>query len=160
MKQAHCSFEEEITQASRSGKWSDDLLAHVADCHSCEEVALVASYLCESNGAERASAPLPDAGRIWSKAQLAARSDAMERAMRPIVWMRRFAFGLSVAGLLVSVITWWTRLGGFFSSFAESWTHQPAAASAGPDALPLIVAAFLLILVPLVFGLYAAWAED
>lgn len=161
MKQAHCIFEEKITQANRSGSWSDALLAHVADCPSCEEIALIASYLCESSGAERAGAPLPDAGRIWFKAQLAAKADAVELAMRPIVWARRFAFGLCAVTLFVAIVTWWARLGGFFSRFVESWTSHRAAASAGHESiLPLITAIFLLILIPLVFGLYAAWSED
>lgn len=161
MKQTHCVFEEKIAKASRSGEWSDALLAHAADCRSCAEVALVASYLFSSNDAVDLNAELPDAGRIWRKAQVASNVEALERALRPIVWARRFAFGLGAAVLLVTLVAWWPRLGAFVGTFAESWTHRRAAPSAGHDSLLLLITAiFLLILLPLIFGLYAAWSED
>jgi hypothetical protein len=120
MKQTHCVFEGKIARASRSGEWSDVLLAHVADCRSCEEVALVASYLCTSSGAAQLNAELPDAGRIWWKAKIAASVQAMERTLRPIVWARRFALGFCAAVFFVAVVAWWPRLVGFIVAFAGS----------------------------------------
>ncbi|MGC1104921.1 MAG: hypothetical protein WA876_00140 [Candidatus Acidiferrales bacterium] len=161
MKQDHCVFEEKIAEASRSGEWSDALLAHVADCPACEEVVLVASYLCESSSAARFGAELPDAGRIWWKAQATAKAAAIERALRPIVWARRFAFGACVAVTLAVIAMGWPSIAGFFANFAESLTHRNAHASAGHDSfLFLVTAVFLLILIPLIFGLYSVWSED
>ncbi|MGB6875014.1 MAG: hypothetical protein WBD87_03170 [Candidatus Acidiferrales bacterium] len=161
MKQGHCVFEGKIVEASRSAEWSDALLAHLADCRACEEVALVAGYLCESADPSRVDAPLPDAGRIWWRAQLAAKAEAMERAMRPILWVRRFAFGACAAVFVTAIVMGWSSIGGFFRNFAESLAHRSAPASAGHDSFLLIVTAvFLVILLPLVFGLYAAWSED
>ncbi len=161
MKQGHCVFEEKITEAGRSGQWSDALLAHLADCRSCEEVALVASYLCESAEQSRLDATLPDAGRIWWKAQATAKAAAIERALRPIVWARRVAFGACAAVIVAAIVMGWSRIGGFLGTFAESLAHRNAPASAGHDSfLLLVTTVFLLILPPLVFGLYAAWSED
>lgn len=161
MKDERCAFEEKIAAANRSGNWSDELLAHVADCRVCEEVALVSSYLSQSATASHASAALPDAVVIWSQAQLAARQEAIERAMRPIVWARRFAFGVSATVIVVAIVLAWSRIGGFFSSFVESWqAHRAASSSGHADFLLAGMAAFLLILVPLIFSLYASWVED
>jgi hypothetical protein len=161
MKQGHCVFEEKIAEASRSGRWNDELLAHVAGCRSCEEVALVASYLCESSSEAIRDAQLPDAGRIWWRAQLAANAAAMEMALRPIAWARRLAFGSCAAALLVAVVIWWPRLGGFLRSFVDTLSFQRASASAGHDGtLFLFTAVFLVIFLPLIFGLYAVWSED
>lgn len=161
MKQTPCVFEERIARASRSGEWGEALLTHVADCRSCAEVALVASYLCSSNGAVDLNVELPDAGRIWRKAQVASNLEALERALRPIVWARRFALGFCAAMFFVAVVAWWPRLVGFVATFAESWAHRGAAASAEHDSFLLfITTAFLLIVVPLVFGLYAMWSEE
>ncbi|MGB7023714.1 MAG: hypothetical protein WBD73_07950 [Candidatus Acidiferrales bacterium] len=161
MKQTHCVFEERTAAAGRSGEWSDALLAHLAGCRSCAEVALVASYVCSSNGAVDLDVELPDAGRIWRKAQVASNVEVLEKALRPIVWARRFAFGFGAAVLLVTLVAWWPRLGGFVGTLAEPWAHRRAAPSAGNDSFPLLITAiFLLILLPLIFGLYAAWSED
>lgn len=161
MKDERCAFEEKIAAANRSGGWSDELLAHVADCRVCEEVAFVSSYLSESATASQASTSLPDAALIWSKAQLAARQEAIERAMRPILWARRFAFGVSAAAVVVAIIFAWSRIGDIFSGFVESWQSRTVSTSASHGGvLFAMMAAFLLILVPLIFSVYASWSED
>ncbi len=160
MKHRLCPFEEKISEASRSGQWSDELLAHVAACASCEEVTLVASYLSESTAAVMGGR-LPDAGRIWFKAQIAAKAEAMERAMRPILWARRFAFGACGAVFVTVLVIGWSSIAGFFANFAGSFARRNAPASpAQGGLLPLLAAAFFVILLPVVFGLYAAWSED
>lgn len=161
MKQTRCVFEEKIERASRSGRWSDELLAHVAECHACEEIALVASYLCASNRADAGDAGLPDAGRIWWKAQLSANAAAMERALRPIVWARRFAFGAFAAVIVAAFILWWPRVAMIGGDFVGMWTRRNVAAPAGHYGfLWFATTAFLVIVVPLVFGVYAVWSED
>lgn len=162
MKNEHCAFEEKIAAANRSGRWSDELLAHVADCRACEEVALVSGYLCESSVAAGAEAALPNAGLVWSKAQAASNAaDAIERALRPIVWARRFAFGVSAAAIVVAIALAWSRIGGFFAGFVESWQARAVSPSVGHNNVLLVVmAVFLLILVPVIFGVYTSWSED
>lgn len=162
MNDARCAFEEKIAAANRSGRWNDELLAHVADCRVCEEVALVSGYLCESSVLADADAALPNPGLIWSKAQAAVHAAAMERALRPIVWARRFAIGVGAAAVAVAIVLAWSRIGEFFVGFLESWSnHSASAASVGQSSVMFIsIAAFLLILVPVIFGLYTSWSED
>jgi len=161
MKQGQCAFEEKIAAANRLGKWSDDLLAHVADCRVCEEVALVSSYLCESSEVTRADASLPNPGLIWSKAQAAAKAAAMERALRPILWARRCAFGACAAAIVVAIVLAWSRIGEFFAGFVASWRSNGVSPSTGHgNVLLILTTVFLLILFPLIFGLYASWSED
>lgn len=160
MKNEHCAFEEKVAAANRTARWSDELLAHVADCGLCEEVALVSGYLCESSVAAHAEA-LPDANFIWSKAQVTAKSAAIERALRPIVWARRFAFGAGAAAIAAAIILMWSRIGDFFGGFVESWGTHSASPSAGQSSVLLVATTvFLLILVPLVFSVYTSWSED
>lgn len=163
MKDERCAFEEKIAAANRSGRWSDELLAHVVGCRACEEVALVASYLSKSAAASQPAPAvnLPDAALIWSRAQLAARREAIERAMRPILWVRRFALGAGATAILVAIILAWSRVSDFLAGFVDSWRNHAAPPSAGPNSVLLaIMAAFLLILVPLIFSLYTSWSED
>lgn len=162
MSQEHCSFEEKIAAANRSGQWSDEILSHLSGCHICEEVALVASYLSGSAAgpASAAITHLPDPALIWSRAQLAARREAIERAMRPILWARRFAFALAAVALVVAIISVWPRITAIVAEFAETWTHHARTAQTGSNALFLLLAAGFLVLVPLIFGVYASWSED
>lgn len=162
MNQKHCSFEEKIAAANRSGQWSDELLSHLAGCQICEEVALVAGYLSESaaSPASTAITDLPDAAFIWSKAQLAARREAVERAMRPILWVRRFAFALAAVVFVAAIISAWPRIASVFAGFAETWSHRAQASHNGSGALFLLMTAGFLILIPLIFGLYTSWSED
>jgi hypothetical protein len=127
----------------------------------CEEVVLVASYLLASSHAAAGDAALPDPGRIWWKAQLAANAAAMERALRPIVWARRFAFGAFAAAVVAAAILWWPRIATIGGQFVATWTRRGVAAPAGHNnVLFLFTTLFLLILLSLVFGLYAVWSED
>lgn len=161
MKQERCVFEEKIERASRSGHWSDELLAHVAGCHACEEVALVTSYLSASSHAVATDAELPDAGRIWWKAQLSAKTAAMERALQPIVWARRFAFCAFATAAVAAILLWWPSVAGLGGGLVEMWTRRNATAPVGHDSFLLLATmVFLVILIPLVFGLYAVWSED
>ncbi len=162
MNQEHCIFEEKIAAANRSGQWSDELLAHLSGCQICEEVALVSSYLSESAAApvSAAIADLPDPTLIWSRAQLAARREAIERAMRPILWVRRFAFALAAVVFVTAIISAWPHIASFFAGFVEAWSHPAQTSHSGNSALLLLLTAGFLILVPVIFGVYASWSED
>lgn len=161
MKDKRCAFEEKVAAANRSGGWSDELLAHVSECRACEEVALVSGYLCESSIAASADTVLPNSSLIWSNAQIAANAAAIERALRPIVWARRIALGVGAAAVAVAIILAWSRISEFFGGFVESWRTHSASPSAGQSNVMFVfIAAFLLILIPLIFGLYTSWSEN
>lgn len=160
MKSENCNFEEKIRAASRSGQWSKELLTHVADCRVCEEVALVASYLCESAEKSALDAKLPDARLIWSKAEIGAKAAAMERAMQPIILARRFATAVGALAMTGIIVMAWPSITSFVGKYAESLLGQRHNAAAGSNSVLLFMVMFLLILFPLIFGLYGSWAED
>lgn len=161
MNPSHCVFEDKVAAASRSGVWSDSLRAHVAGCRVCEDLALATGYLSASSQTSREDDALPGADRIWYRAQVAARAAAMERALRPIIWARRFAFGTCAATLIAALFAWRLQLGSIVGGVLESLSHPSAPSPAAQgNSLLLLMAAFLLLLVPLVLGLYSAWAQD
>ncbi|HKW88462.1 MAG TPA: hypothetical protein VJN21_06870 [Candidatus Acidoferrales bacterium] len=161
MNASHCSFETKVAEASRSGVWSDSLREHVGGCRACEDLALVTGYLSAASQTPQDEDALPGVGRIWNRAQAAARAAAMERALRPILWVRRITFAACAAAVIVVAIAWWAQIGGMVSGIAESFTRPTAAAATGQEgALLLIAVAFLVVLVPLIFGLYLSWADS
>lgn len=96
MKPDTCSHGESVVQAARTGKWSDELMGHVAKCDSCRESSRVARWMMDlAETVESESVPLPDPHLVWLKAQIQRRSRDTERALLPI----RVANVLSVLGL-------------------------------------------------------------
>jgi len=160
MKRDRCSMEDKINSAARSGQWSESLLSHFAACPQCEETVFVSSYLRES-AATSAAEPLPDAGRIWRKAQVASNAAIIERAVRPILWARRFAFAAAAAAAIAFLGVAWPSVARFFAAFAEASQSRPAPTAEPHDSfLFSTMILFLVALFPLILGLYSAWAED
>lgn len=96
MKPHACHREESVVQAARSGRWSDELAAHVATCPSCRESSRVARWMTELAETVKAGmAPLPDPYLIWLKARIRRRARGSRRALLPI----RIAGVLSAIGL-------------------------------------------------------------
>ena len=103
MNRVECEFESEVLAAVVQSRWPDragkELLAHVQTCEICSDVAAVAGAIEESRNHVRASAALPESGRVWWLAQTRARHEAMQAAGRPITAVQVAAFGCA-AGLL------------------------------------------------------------
>ncbi len=103
MNPVECQFEAEVLAAVVQSRWpervDDRLRAHVASCAICSDVAAVASAMDVAVEEMRASADLPDASRVWWRAQLRARREAVEAAGRPITAVQLIAFACAV-GLL------------------------------------------------------------
>lgn len=98
-----CSREQDVLAAQRTGTWSDELRAHLANCCDCADSLLVSDFLQEA--AETAEAPVQEPGFVWWKLQLRARRDDATRAMRPVVLAERAAMaGLGLG--LVGCIAW------------------------------------------------------
>lgn len=165
MKLAHCTQEEAVVQAAHSGDWSEPLRSHAARCPICSEVALVSSFLRIEAESARAEAVLPDPGRIWWKAQLAARREAAERALRPIALMEKLAVACGALCLGIAFFWQWPRISswtsGWLGRVADLWTHRMPAGSAAQMSLPLVATLGLFLLLPvLLFGLYVSWSEE
>jgi len=158
MKLAQCVHEEEVARAAQSGDWPAALRAHADECPVCSEVALVSSFLqCEAESA-RADAVLPDAGRIWRKAQLASKQAAAERALRPIALMERLTLACAVLVFGAAFLWNWPRIIAWLGRATLGPPKMPVGA---PLNLPFLVATGLLLLLPLLlFGLYVSWSEE
>ena len=158
MKPVQCIHEEEVARAAQSGNWPTALRGHANECPVCSEVALVSAFLQTEAESARTEAVLPDAGRIWRKAELATRQAAAERALRPIALMEKLTIACAV---LVSgaVFLWnWQRIFAWLARAAV-----PAATKMPPGAqtnLSLFAVTAVLLLLPiLLFGLYVSWSE-
>jgi hypothetical protein len=163
MKPVECEFEAEVLAATLQSRWPErvdaDLRAHVASCTICSDVVSIAGAVDDAREEMRASAVVPDSGRVWWLAQLRARREAAEAAGRPIAAVQVIAFACAV-GLLGACFgatsTWFqAALGRMASSVAA----LPSATTllAGHGVLVLAVAAVLFV-VPT--AVYLAMGRD
>lgn len=129
MRQIECAFEADVLSAVIQSRWPDrvdaELREHVKTCEICLDVAAVAGAI----ECSREEVPaMPDSGRVWWKAQMRARREAVEAAGRPITVVQVAAFACA-AGLMGACIgatsSWfqsalqWARDG--FVPYAESF---------------------------------------
>ena len=88
MKIPECRWEPEVLAAVLEARWPEradaELREHAAGCPMCAEVAAVAALLETDREELRSLAAVPDAGRVWWRAQWRARCEAAEMAARPI----------------------------------------------------------------------------
>lgn len=123
MKAEFCRFEEAVTAAIQSGEWNEDLRRHVAGCEECADLALVARY-CAAAAKDIPEAPLPAAGLLWWRAQIAERQEQAERAVAAIEVVQKVAIGvvlvLLLGLLMLSKPVHWEALLAAFGLFASS----------------------------------------
>ena len=117
MKPVECPREEDVLAAVCTGQWPEraaaDLRAHVATCAICADVAVVASAMEDESASAPSDARLPDSGRVWWRAQLRARDEAVRAAVRPITAVQALAFTCAVglAGALFGATSAWFQSG-------------------------------------------------
>jgi hypothetical protein len=103
MKPVECEFESEVLAAVLQSRWPErvdaNLRTHAERCTICSDVAAIAGAVDDAREELRASAIVPDSGRVWWLAQLRARREAAEAAGRPITAAQVIAFACAV-GLL------------------------------------------------------------
>lgn len=123
-----CVHEARVLALRRSRTDDPFVREHLDVCASCREAIDVADFL-----GRMAVAPdphrLPDASRVWFRAQLVRKWDAERRAAAPIETMQRAERGLLVVGLVV-LIWMWTQ--------AERWLG-----SADPGSSASVVSSIL-----------------
>lgn len=153
-----CEWEDRIQRAARSGFWNPDLCAHVRHCAVCADVALVASALHAEAVASRVDAEVPEPGRVWWRARLLARQEAVVRATRPIALWERFA---SVVGLVTLVVLVWRFLPEVTASVLQVQVAWVLIQTTGVGVLFTSVAlgAATLLVFLVWFGLYFVRAE-
>ena len=117
MRQIECEFEADVLTAAIQSRWpdrvDDGLREHVKTCAICADVAAVAGAIecAREESAALAAAPdtLPDSGRVWWKAQMRARREAVEAVGRPItaVQVAAFACAMALLGACIGATSSW-----------------------------------------------------
>ncbi len=146
MKPDACPHGESTIRAARTGRWSDELTAHVAACISCRNSSRLARWMIElAETADAESRPLPDPHLIWLKAQIRRRSEDLEHALLPIKIGGALS-AIGVAAILASIPreTWsWTYEWVMIGSTLVS--GLPNLLSLSPIITPWIAAGLLVI---------------
>lgn len=162
-----CPRETEVVQALLDGGLERhvDLRAHVADCETCDETALVVSLMQADRDDGLADVHVPAAGQVWWRAAIRARLDATQAAARPLTWAHGVA-GACAAGLTAAIVTMgWPTIAAFGGWLAERTDGLgPGAVAAAQLAammlqrtVPMGIAAALLLVAPI--ALYLAFAD-
>lgn len=144
MKRIECEFEADVLAAAVQSRWPErvdaELRAHVSTCEICSDVATVAVAMDEASAPLRASAAVPDAGRVWWLAQVRARREAAAAAGRPItaVQVAACACAAGLFGACFGATSTW------FQAVLRSAVHAKSLL-AGHELLAAGVAAVLLL---------------
>lgn len=127
MSRVECPFEADVLSAVYTSRWPDraepELQAHVAQCAICADVVAVAPVFEEDYDFARANAQIPDAGLVWLRAQMRARTEAERAAVRPITVAQAVGFAATVGvvgAVFGATATWFQQalrgMGGALSS--------------------------------------------
>ena len=161
MKLIECAREPEVLDAVASARWPhrvpQELSDHVASCPVCTDVVIVAEAMRADHEAMWQRADIPSSGRVWWRAEMRARQEAIRKASRPMT------IAQGVAALLVLALTVGTGW------FAWTWLRQQlptfnlanvsAQAFASPLAASLVVAlCALVVIAPL--ALYLVLSDE
>lgn len=121
-----CEYEADVLSAVIQSRWPErvepGLRDHVKSCAICTDVAAVADAIdCAREETAALSAvpdALPDSGRVWWKAQMRARREAMDAAGRPItaVQVVAFASAMVLMGACIGATSNW-----FQSALKAAW---------------------------------------
>ena len=162
-----CPFEERVLRAVEcrgSQNLGPELQAHAAECPICSDLAAVAAAFEGARDAALAGADLPDAGRVWRRAQMRARDEAIRTAGRPITAVQVISFGAAtgLAGACLGATS--TGFQTFLRWAAAAWAGLELRAWIADAGVYLaahaaFIAAFALAVVLLPAAVYFALAE-
>lgn len=105
-----CDREEAVVRAVLDGAFSADIEDHLASCPECHETVTVTAWMQDVArvAREAASEGLPDASKIWWRAEVLARLERrrslVRRAVRPIAVFERW---MGAAAALVGILFGW-----------------------------------------------------
>lgn len=161
MTRLTCNREQDVVRALRAGRLSEPVRAHVAGCAACQETSVVAEALLADAARLARETALPDPTNVWIKAQILARWHAAERATRPIAAVEWAAVACAVALGAIALAWGTTQIGHWFdaATIMAALAQRP---SAGPASAvgSIVTASSLLLIVPMLVGIYLAWAEQ
>jgi hypothetical protein len=155
-----CEHEAEVLEAALHSRWPEQadgaLRAHVEQCPICSEALTVGEAMEAINGESHAVAAsaVPDAARVWWRAQMQARREAVEAAGRPITAAQVLAFAAAagLAGACFGATSTWFQaaLRMVRSTVLDlPWSQLAASAMGGSEYLVWILLGLaVLILIP------------
>jgi hypothetical protein len=88
MNRNGCEREFEVVEALRKWSFSEELRGHVRSCAICAETLPVAQMLLLTASALREEHEPPAAGLVWRRAQVRRQEIALQRATRPLIFIR------------------------------------------------------------------------
>jgi hypothetical protein len=122
-----CPREKEVRELVALGHWpqacAPELRAHVNQCRSCGDLALVAEAFQQARVQAAGSATLIAPGVLWWRAQLRRRNQALERIGKPLLGAQVFALAFTLL-LAVGFVVWQVRQGLGWLSWL--WQFPPA----------------------------------
>ena len=125
MKPQECPFEAEVLRAIEccgERRIGPALEAHMAVCPVCSDLAIVAAAFEGARAEIVATADLPEAGRIWRRAQMRAQREAIRTAGHPITAAQVIAFGAAMGLIGASLGATSTRFQAFLAWAGAQWT--------------------------------------
>ena len=159
MKRQHCENEARILEALGQGvaaeALEEPLRTHLANCPSCTEILTLYRLFQIDSQCLCAAAPVPDAGRVWWRARLAAHRAAASQALRPIMIAERFAVAIgsgAAIALLVGTLPWLAGQIVHRKVFSDTIVYSFSLSS-------LIVSSAVVCLLLMAGALYALWTE-
>jgi len=103
MSRMECLREQEVLDAVRCGRCSDELKTHASECAVCSDVVEIATLFREDLEGGLAHARVPSAGLVWWRAEIRSRQEALRTVSRPITWVQAFG-GACTAGVGIALL--------------------------------------------------------
>lgn len=97
MSVERCQREDELLDALGRGFAGAELEAHVASCHSCTELRIVAGALLDDRAQSMMEAPIPSAGTMWWRMRIRHRQEAEATARRSLLIGQALTLSVAIA---------------------------------------------------------------
>ena len=156
MNRRTCPLEDDVLASVTAGEWPDRasmaLRAHVGQCASCADLAVVGGLLRSDHDVALSEADVPSSGQVWWRAQVRARAEAQRAAARPLFIAQAVA-AAALLGLLAAVVSWlWPKV-----ASAGAWLHT-ASGPAELGAIAWLAIGAWVVLAPV--ALYCVFAKE
>ena len=137
MTLVECPREADVLEAVSMGRWPEcgdaELIAHVASCSTCTEVAGISFALQGDRHSLTSAAPVPSSAIVWWRAQMRARTEAARTAARPITIMQTTGLVCGVVALAAVIAFTSPLFGRWFSDVSSLLPAVDASASTAPS---------------------------
>lgn len=108
MQASSCDQEPVIMRAVASGELTPQLQAHAESCIVCGAAIRISRLL--QTLSEAPSPDLPPASYVWWRTRMRQRREAQGRVTRLIAITQTATFAVSIAGLAIWIIKYWSEL--------------------------------------------------